>query len=141
MNDRILPHDLHSEQFLLEACFRPGGIDRVADSVVPEDFYTVGGRLIFAKMLEFRKSDCGFTLYSIDQSFLGHPHYLSIRKILDTLVPVTAEIAKHFAGIVKESADRRRAIKSANALYENLHDPSTSIIQVDDLLDSGGSDD
>ena len=141
MNDRILPHDLDAEQFLLEACFCPDGLDRVADLVTPDDFYSEGGELIFAKMIQFRQSGVGFTPYLIDQSFLGHPHYESIRRVLDSLVPVTAECAAHFARIVKESAVRRKAIHSAYALYESLHDPATPIYQIDELVTSGGSND
>ena len=127
MIDRILPHDLDSEQFLLEACFRSDGIERVADLVVPDDFYSEGRKLIFIKMLEFYRSGNGFTLYQVDKALQDHPDYLNIRRILDELRPMTAECARHFANAIKRLSERRKAIKRAYALYLDLHDPTFPI--------------
>ncbi len=138
-NDRILPYDLEAETFLLEACCCPGGIEKVSHLLVPKDFYSEGGKLIFAEMLEFHRSGCGFTPALIDQAFLGHPHYEGIRRVLDTLVPVTAETATHFAKIVKQLSVRRQAIKEAYSVYESLHDPATPINHIGKLVANGGS--
>jgi len=126
-NDRILPCDLDAEQSLLEACCCPTGIERVVDLIEPSDFYSEGGKLIFSKMMELHQSGCGFTLYQIDRAFQEHSDYIGIRQILDTLIPATAECAIHFAKIVKGLSDRRKAIKTAYSIYEQLHDPSTPL--------------
>jgi len=139
MNDRILPHDLEAETFLLEACLCPGGIEKVVDLVKPDDFYSEGGKQIFAKLMEFHRSGCGFTPAMIDQAFLGHPHYEGIRRVLDTLVPVTAETAAHFGKIVKQLSLRRQAIQEAYGIYESLHDLSTPIERFAGLFESNKS--
>jgi len=127
VDDRILPHDLDAETFLLEACCRPTGIERAADVVEPSDFFSEGGKLIFSKMMKLHQSGCGFTLYLIDQSFLGHPFYDGIRKVLDTLVPVTAECTTYYAKIIKKLSVRRQEIREARNHYESLYDPSNPI--------------
>ncbi len=127
MSDRVLPHCLDSELGLLNACFCMGGIERVIEIVEPNDFYSEGGKLIFAKMLEFYRSGNGFTLYQVDKALQDHPDYLNIRRILDELRPLTAECARHFANAVKRLSDRRKAIKRAYALYLDLHDPTFPI--------------
>jgi len=134
-SDRMLPHDLDSETFLLEACFCPGGISKVAKLITPDDFYSEGGKLILSKMMKFHQSGRGFTPYLIDQSFLGHQHYDCIRRILDTLVPVTAESATHFAKIVRQLSIRRQMIRAAYTAYESLYDPSTSLEQFAGLFE------
>jgi len=134
MNNKLLPNDLEAETFFLEACFCPGGIDRAAKIVTPEDFYSDGGKLIFAKMLKFYQSGRGFTIFMIDQAFQEHPRYESISRILDSLCPVTAEVATHFAKIVKEFSDRRQAIKATSEACEKLHDISTPLNEVANCL-------
>ena len=67
MDDLVLPHDLDAELGLLNTCFCIGGIERVIEIVEPDDFYSDGGKLIFAKMLEFYRSGNGFTLYQVDK--------------------------------------------------------------------------
>ncbi len=124
MSDLILPHDLDAELGLLNACFCIGGIERVIDIVESDDFYSEYAKLIFAKMLEFYRSGNGFTPYQVDKAFQGHPDYINIRKILDEIRPVTAEDATHYAKIVKNLSDRRKAIKKAYKLYLDLHDPT-----------------
>ncbi len=89
--------------------------------------YSEGGKLIFAKMLEFYRSGNGFTLYQVDKALQDHPDYLNIRRILDELRPMTAECARHFANAVKRLSDRRMAIKRAYTLYLDLHDPTFPI--------------
>jgi len=127
VNDRILPHDLDAELGLLNACFCPGGIERVIEVVEPSDFYSEGGKEIFAKMVEFYKAGTYSSLYQIDRAFQGHANYVSIRRILDKLIPITAECAAHFAGRVKRLSDRRKAIKQAYLNYLELHNLATPL--------------
>ena len=56
MNNLILPHDLDAELGLLNACFCPGGLERVIETVEPNDFYSEGGKVIFKKMVDFHKA-------------------------------------------------------------------------------------
>jgi len=124
MSDRILPHCLDSELRLLNGCLCPGGFERVIEIVEPDDFYSEGGKAIFTKMLAFYRAGTTPTIYQVDKTFQDHPDYISIRKILDSLLPVTAEVATHYAKSVKRLSDRRKAIKRAYALYLDLHDPA-----------------
>lgn len=134
MEDKILPHDYDSEGMLLAALFCPGAMQKANGLINPDDFYSGSGKLIFSKMLEFHNSGRGFTLSIIDQAFEGHSQYINIRRALDMLVPVTAETVPHFASIVQELADRRRAIKATYTAYEKLYDLSNSIGQISNLL-------
>ena len=133
--DKLLPHDLESETYLLENSFCPGGIEKAAEIVSPQDFYSEGGKLIFAKMLKFHQSRRGFTISIIDQSFVGHHKYESISRILDTLCPVTAEAVTHFAKIVKEFSDRRQLIKATSEACEKLYNISTPLNEVANFLE------
>jgi len=127
MNDRILPHDLDAELGLLNACFCPGGLERVIEIVEPDDFYSEGGKMKFAKMVAFHKAGLSPTLFQVDKAFQNHKDYPNIRRILDELLPITAECATHFAGIVKGLSDRRKAIKRAYSTYLGLHDPANPV--------------
>jgi len=122
MNDLIMPHCFDGELGLLNACFCPGGIKRVIDLVEPGDFYSDGGRLIFAKMVAFHKAGLSPTIFQVDTAFQDHQNYINIRSILDALLPFTAEDATYYAKIVKGLSNRRKAIKQAYATYLNLHD-------------------
>jgi len=122
VDDRILPHDLDAELGLLNACFCPGGIKRVIDLVEPGDFYSDGGRLIFAKMVAFHKAGLSPTRFQLDNAFQSHTDYIGILRILDSLLPITAEVGTHYAKIVKQLSHRRKAIKQAYATYLDLHD-------------------
>jgi len=124
VDNLLMPHCFDSELGLLNACFWPGGIKRVIDLVEPGDFYSDGGRLIFAKMVAFHRAGLEPTLFQVDKGFQDHQNYINIRSILDTLLPFTAEVATHYAKSVKRLSDRRKAIKRAYALYLDLHDPA-----------------
>jgi len=134
MEDKLLPHDYDSEAMLLAALFCPGGMQKAEGLISADDFYSESGKMIFGTMMEFHKSGRSFTIFIIDQSFEGHSEYANIRRALDVLIPVTAETATHFAGIVRELADRRRAIKASYEVFENLFDLSKPIDQVRGFL-------
>ena len=134
MEDRILPHDFDAEEAVLNAAFYPGGMSKVAHVITADDFYSGTAKLIFSRMMEFHESGRGFTLFSIDQTFLEHPQYLDIRGALDAIRPFTAEDGSYFARMVRELADRRRAIKASYEAFENLFDTSKPIDQVRGFL-------
>jgi len=129
MDDKILPHDYDAEEGLLTAAFCPGGLEKIDGIVTADDFYSESGKLIFSKMMEFYESGRGFTLSMIDQALYEHSMYTNIRHVLDMLIPVTAETATHFAKIVRELADRRRAIKASYEVFDGLFDISQPIDQ------------
>jgi len=119
---------------LLAALFCPGAMEKVEGLISADDFYSEGGKLIFGKMMEFHESGRGFNISIIDQTLQEHPQYTNIRHALDMLLPVTAETATHFAGIVRELADRRRAIKACYEVFEGLFDLSKPIDQARGFL-------
>ena len=134
METKILPHDFDSEQGLLAACFCPGALDKIKSMVSSDDFYSSSAKLIFQKMEEFHKSGREFTISLVDQALQDHSKYEDIRRALDVLVPITAAVAPHFASIVRELSDRRRAIRASYSVYENLFDLSNPIDQVRGFL-------
>ena len=134
MQDRFLPHDFDAEQGLLNAAFYPGGMLKIDHIVTADDFYSDSGKLIFSKIMEFHESGCGFTLFSIDQTFQEHPQYIDLRRALDAIRPITAEVGPHFARMVRELADRRRAIKACYEVFEGLFDLSNPIDQARGFL-------
>ena len=134
MEDRILPHNLDAEVELLSAAFCPDGMDKIKGLISAEDFYSESGKLIFGKMVEFYESGRGFTISTMDQVFEEHPEHINIRRALYALRPFTAETATYFSRIVKELADRRRAIKAIHQAHENLFDLSKPIGQIMDIL-------
>ena len=104
-------------------------MSKVFPIVTADDFYSETARLIFSRLEEYHESERGFTLFSIDQEFLEHPQYIDIRRALDGVRAFTAEAGPYHAGIVKELADRRRAIKASYETFENLFDTSKPIDQ------------
>ena len=134
MIDRILPHDYGAEEGLLAAAFCPDALDKINGFVSADDFYSGSGKLIFEKMTEFHASGRSFTIYIIDQALQDHPQYEGIRRALDVLVPITAEVVPHFARIVRELADRRRCIRASCSVYEDLFDLSNPVDQVRGFL-------
>ena len=130
MEDRILPYDYDAEEGVLNAAFYPGGMSKILPILTADDFYSETARLIFSRLMDYHESERGFTLFSIDQIFQEHSEYINIRRALDTVRPFTAEAGPYFAKIVKELADRRRAIKASYETFENLFDLSKSIGQV-----------
>jgi len=134
MEDRILPHDYDAEEGLLTASFCPNALEKIKGLVSADDFYSGSGKLIFGKMMEFHESGRGFTISMIDQALEGHSQYVNIRRVLDMLIPVTAETATYFAKIVRELADRRRAIKASWQVFDDLFDISKPIDQTRGFL-------
>ena len=134
MEDRLLPHDFDSEQGLLASAFCPRAMNKIEDMVSSDDFYSSSAKLIFQKMEEFHKSGREFTISLVDQSLESHPQYPNARRALDVLVPITAEVAPHFARIVRELSDRRRAIKASYSVFEDLFDVSNPVDQVRGFL-------
>lgn len=134
MEDKILPHDYDAEEGLLAAAFCPDGMDRVKGLVSADDFYSGRGRLIFEKMMEFHESGRSFTISMVDQALEGHSQYVNICRVLDMLIPITSESATHFAKIVRELADRRRAIKACYEVFEGLFDLSRPVDHVRGFL-------
>jgi len=127
MNDLIMPYCLDSELALLNGCFFPNGLERANKIVEPPDFYSEGGRLIFEKMVQIYKAGTYPTIFQVDQTFLNHSHYLGVRKILDGLLPFTAEDVTHHATNVKKLSIRRKSIRGAYESYVDLHDLSTPL--------------
>ena len=134
MDDKLLPHCYDSESMLLAALFCPGGLEKVEGLITAEDFYSESGNLIFSKMMDFYESGRGFNISIIDQTLQEHSQYINIRRVLDMLYPVTGESATHFAKIVRELADRRRAIKACREVFEELFDLSKPIDQARGFL-------
>ena len=134
MEDRLLPHDNDAEQGLLAACFCPGAMDKIKGMVSAEDFYSLSAGLIFEKMMEFHASGRAFTLSIIDQCFVNHEKYDDICLALDSLRPSTNTVAINLAEIVRELADRRRAIMASYSVYESLFDLSKPVDQVRGFL-------
>ena len=138
MNDMILPHCFDNELGLLNACFCPGGLERVIEIVEPDDFYSEAGKQIFEKMVAFNRASTEPTPYQMDKAFQDTKDYLMIRNVLDELRPITAEVATHYAKIIKELSERRKAIKQAYTLYLDLHDPTFPIPSTESRLAMAG---
>ena len=134
METKILPHDFDAEQGLLAACFCPGAMDKIKGMVSSADFYSSSAKLIFQKMTDFHESGREFTLSIIDQCFVNHEKYDAICLALDSLRPSTNTVAVNLAEIVREVADRRRAIRASYSVYESLFDLSNPVDQVRGFL-------
>jgi len=85
-------------------------------------------------MMEFHESGRGFTISMIDQALEGHSQYVNICRVLDMLIPITAETITYFAKIVRELADRRRVIKASGQVFDDLFDISKPIDQTKGFL-------
>jgi replicative DNA helicase len=129
VNELVPPHDLDAEHTVLACCMA----DRYALAAVvgadlkPEDFYRHGHQEIYRAIRGlFAKGD-PVDLLTLKAALGGRLESVGgYGYLVDVAgsIPTTAHI-EHYAAIVAEKADRRRAIAVVAESWQALHDPET----------------
>lgn len=129
-NERTLPHSLEAEKAVLGAILiNNATLDSVAGIVRRHDFFRRAHQTIFEVALELHERRIEIDLVTVKDECLrrgeldevGGPAYISS---LTDGVPRSAN-ARHYAGIVREMATRRRAIDIANKVLADAYDGET----------------
>jgi hypothetical protein len=125
--DRVAPHNLEAERAVLGAiCIRADVLDAVSEIVRAEDFFRDSHRRIYGHMLALARGQVaidGVTLVDAmskagDLEEAGGPRYIGA---LFDGVPSSLNAA-HYARVVREKADLRRVIATANAMIASAYD-------------------
>lgn len=147
--DPPLPHSLEAERALLGALLvREDGFELFGELVEPSDFFRAAHATIHKAMCELAAAGKAIDLVTLADLLrrggalndCGGPAYLAS---LADGVPRSANAA-HYAGLVKEKARLRIAIKSARALLEKAYQGEQSAADLatdaaEALLDQGGA--
>ena len=133
--DRIPPQSLDAEKGVLGSLLLDSRLcDQVAPILKADDFYADAHRKIYKHILALydgnRAVDVALLMERLKQAgetgAIGGPAYLV--EVLQS-VPVAAH-AVHYAGIVREKAQRRRVIHAATAMLRDAYDESAPIEDV-----------
>jgi replicative DNA helicase len=135
--ERVPPQSMPAEQATLGAMLlERDAIERASEMLVPEDFYREAHRVIFRGMLELFEKREPVDLITLGEWLKARGELESIggTLYLTTLmsqVPIAAGIG-HYAGIVRDRAQCRQIIKTADEYLRTAYDQTRDI---DELLD------
>lgn len=134
---RIPPQNIEAEQSLLGALLLDrDAINRIVDSLTPEDFYRDAHRFVYECMLDLYSSHEPIDVLSVGNrldekkqlSIVGGQSYLAT---LSNSVPSAAHVAS-YASIVQRKATLRRLLSAGSKITELGYDEETGI---DETLD------
>ncbi|HAK61016.1 MAG TPA: replicative DNA helicase [Nitrospiraceae bacterium] len=137
---KLPPQNIEAEQMVLGAILiENDSINKVIETLSPEDFYRDAHRRIYTVMLDMFETGEAIDLVTLSDALrirngietAGDASYLST---LVSLVPTAANIKNH-TRIVREKAVLRRLIHTATDIITQSYDDSRSIVNVDELLD------
>lgn len=141
LGDRVLPHNLEAEASLVGAVLvDQDAIIKIADIVVPEDFYVQRNALIFSAIVDLYESRQPIDLLTLANKLegikelekIGGSAYLT--ELVDS-VPTAAHVV-HYAQIVAHKATLRRLIKASNGISALGYDEGQPL---DGVLDKAES--
>ena len=122
-----LPCDPDAELRVIDGALYPGGYERAVSIVTTEDFSTIGGQKIFAAMELLAATGRPLSMNLVEQALKDDPDFPHIFAVLESLNPFTPEAVTHYAKIVRELAHRRRLMRMAEELVNDLADVTVSI--------------
>ena len=134
--DRLLPHDEEAELAVLAACIAGESqadatvLERAREIICPGDFYRRAGGRVFGRMLQFRDAGRPFTLSALEASFESDLDFPKYQDLFDSLEPVTAQTAGHFAKIILENSLRRALIAATCHAHEKFFDLAVSVLEI-----------
>ncbi len=138
LSPKIAPHSVEAEQSFLGGILIDNSVwDRVADKVVPQDFYRPEHRLIFEEMLNLSSAGTPFDVITLSDSLTakGRIDHIGGMSYLIELSKNTPGVANlhAYAEIIRERAILRNLLEVAHDLADNIYQPEGRSSQ--DLLD------
>jgi replicative DNA helicase len=137
---KLPPQNIEAEQMVLGAILiENDSINKVVETLSPDDFYKDTHRRIFKAMLDMFETGDAIDLVTLSDTLrgktgleaVGGASYLAT---LVSLVPTAANI-KHHARIVREKAVLRKLIHSATDIITQSYEDSRTVVNIDELLD------
>jgi replicative DNA helicase len=137
---KLPPQNIEAEQMVLGAILiENDSINKVIETLSPDDFYKDTHRRIFKAMLDMFETGDAIDLVTLSDALrgktgleaIGGASYLAT---LVSLVPTAANI-KYHARIVREKAVLRKLIHSATDIITQSYEDSRTVVNIDELLD------
>jgi replicative DNA helicase len=137
---KLPPQNIEAEQMVLGAILiENDSINKVVETLSPDDFYKDTHRRIFKAMLDMFETGDAIDLVTLSDALrgktgleaVGGASYLAT---LVSLVPTAANI-KYHARIVREKAVLRKLIHSATDIITQSYEDSRTVVNIDELLD------
>ncbi len=137
---KLPPQNIEAEQMVLGAILiENDSINKVIETLSPDDFYKDTHRRIFKVMLDMFETGDAIDLVTLSDALrgktgleaVGGASYLAT---LVSLVPTAANI-KYHARIVREKAVLRKLIHSATDIITQSYEDSRTVVNIDELLD------
>jgi replicative DNA helicase len=137
---KLPPQNIEAEQMVLGAILiENDSINKVIETLSPDDFYKDSHRRIFKVMLDMFETGDAIDLVTLSDALrgktgleaVGGASYLAT---LVSLVPTAANI-KYHARIVREKAVLRKLIHSATDIITQSYEDSRTVVNIDELLD------
>ena len=137
---KLPPQNIEAEQMVLGAILiENDSINKVIETLSPDDFYKDTHRRIFKFMLDMFETGDAIDLVTLSDALrgktgleaVGGASYLAT---LVSLVPTAANI-KYHARIVREKAVLRKLIHSATDIITQSYEDSRTVVNIDELLD------
>ncbi len=141
MSDRIPPHNLDAERSVLGSVLLDGeALSFIADSLMPEHFYSPQHKLIYESLIDLYKHAKPIDVVTLTSSLkrrnklsqAGGSSYLS--ELIAT-VPTSAHV-KEYSNLVKETSVRRNLISFSSKLDLQSREEEKSIEDILDELES-----
>jgi replicative DNA helicase len=130
------PHDRQAEQAVLGSVLKnPRAIHEVIDDLVPEAFYDLKNRLVFAAAVSLVRQDIAIDYHTLSAELQRQNAYeraggLQYLSEINLATPSAAHV-EHYGRIVADHYTRRRAIAAAQTIAEQAWRASQP---VDELL-------
>ncbi len=137
---KLPPQNIEAEQMVLGAILiENDSINKVVETLSPDDFYKDNHRRIFSMMLDMFETGEAIDLITLTDALRGKVGLESVGgasylAYLVSLVPTAANI-KNYARIVREKAVLRKLIHSATDIITQSYDDSRTVDDIDELLD------
>jgi replicative DNA helicase len=137
---KLPPQNIEAEQMVLGAILIDNdSINKVVETLSPDDFYKDNHRRIFSMMLDMFETGEAIDLITLTDALRGKVGLESVGgasylAYLVSLVPTAANIKNH-ARIVREKAVLRKLIHSATDIITQSYDESRTVEDIDELLD------
>ncbi|HAS53849.1 MAG TPA: replicative DNA helicase [Nitrospiraceae bacterium] len=138
---KLPPQNIEAEQMVLGAVLiENDSINKIIETLLPDDFYKEAHRRIFAVMLDMSEAGEAIDLVTLADAMrsrkgldsVGGASYLST---LVSLVPTAANVKNH-ARIIREKSVLRKLIRSATEIVTQSYDDSRQATSVEELLDA-----
>ena len=137
---KLPPQNIDAEQMVLGAILiENDSINKVIETLSPDDFYKDSHRRIFKVMLDMFETGDAIDLVTLSDTLRGKTGLEAVGGVsylatLVSLVPTAANI-KYHARIVREKAVLRKLIHSATDIITQSYEDSRTVVDIDELLD------